>query len=479
MRYFFKAVSGLLALFVLQVKGNTIENYLQYLPDGTNVTFIAQKVTAAKTTIIDYRGGQMMSPASTLKVITALAAMLQLGPEYRFTTTLESHGKLQNGVLQGDLIARFSGDPTLKRQQLRAMVQALKQQGITQIQGDLIIDTSAFAGHDRGPGWPWNDMTQCFSAPPAAAIVDGNCFSISLVSGMQVGDLAFVRTASYYPVNVFSEVRTIAANSSEREFCELDVTPGELNRYTLSGCLPKRSEPLPLAFAVQNGASYTGAILKAEILQANIKITGHLKQQKFPTTPGVVLAQTQSAPLPDLLRTMLKKSDNMIADTLFRTIAREKFKIPGTWGAGAKAVRLILQQKAGINLGNSVIVDGSGLSRYNLIPAATMVQVLQYIAQHDQQLQLIDKLPLAGHDGTLQYRAGLTEAGVNGKVFAKTGSLAGVYNLAGFITAASGQRIAFVQFVASYSVLPQNYNQRRVPLARFESRLYKQLYQQN
>ena len=91
----------------------------------------------------------------------------------------------------------------------------------------------------------------------------------------------------------------------------------------------------------------------------------------------------------------------------------------------------------------------------------------------------ISMLPLAGHDGSLQYRAGLHQAGVDGKVSAKTGSLQGVYNLAGFITTASGQRMAFVQYLSGYAVPPADQRNRRIPLVRFESRLYKDIYQNN
>ncbi len=237
-------------------------------------------------------------------------------------------------------------------------------------------------------------MTQCFSAPPAAAIVDRNCFSISLYSAQKPGDLAFIRVASYYPVTMFSQVRTLPRGSSEAQYCELDVVPGDLNRYTLTGCLPQRSEPLPLAFAIQDGASYAGAILKAELTDADITWSGTLLRQTLANDPGTVLASTQSAPLHDLLRIMLKKSDNMIADTVFRTIGHARFNVPGTWRAGSDAVRQILRQQAGVDLGNTIIADGSGLSRHNLIAPATMMQVLQYIAQHDHELNFISMLPL-------------------------------------------------------------------------------------
>ncbi|WP_375083762.1 serine-type D-Ala-D-Ala carboxypeptidase [Providencia sp. SKLX074055] len=461
-----------------QVLAIPIDEYKQHLPDGTNLALVAQKV-GSNTPLIDYNAQQMALPASTQKVVTALAALLQLGPDYRFVTNFETSAKLNNNTLSGDLVIRFSGDPTLTRQQIRNMANALKQIGIHKVDGDLIVDISAFASHDKAPGWVWNDMTQCFSAPPAAAIIDRNCFSVSLYPAERAGDMAFIKTANFYPVNMFSEVKTLAKGSPEARYCELDVVPGELNRYTLTGCLTQRSEPLPLAFAVQNGASYSGAIVKNELKTAGIELTGNVKKRTQPTTQSQVLVKTESKPLHDLLKVMLKKSDNMIADTVFRTIGREYYGIPGTWRSGSDAVRQVLKQKAGIDLGNTVMVDGSGLSRHNLITPATMMEILQFIAKNDQQLDFISMLPLAGHDGTLRYRGGFDEAGVNGKVSAKTGALQGVYNLAGFITTASGQRVAFVQFISAYAVPQSQQRSRRVPLVRFESRLYKDLYKNN
>ncbi|HHR6052961.1 TPA: serine-type D-Ala-D-Ala carboxypeptidase [Providencia alcalifaciens] len=467
-----------LAFITSQASAIPIDDYKQYLPDGTNLALVAQKV-GSNTPLIDYNAQQMALPASTQKVVTALAALLQLGPDYRFVTNFETNGKLNNNTLSGDLVIRFSGDPTLTRQQIRNMVNALKQIGIHKVDGDLIVDISVFASHDKAPGWVWNDMTQCFSAPPAAAIIDRNCFSVSLYPSDKAGEMAYIKTASFYPVNMFSEVKTLAKGSPEARYCELDVVPGELNRYTLTGCLTQRSEPLPLAFAVQNGASYSGAIVKNELQVAGIELSGAVKKRTQPTPQSQVLVKTESKPLHDLLKIMLKKSDNMIADTVFRTIGRDYYGVPGTWRSGSDAVRQVLKQKAGIDLGNTVMVDGSGLSRHNLITPATMMQVLQFIAKNDQQLDYISMLPLAGHDGTLRYRGGLDEAGVNGKVSAKTGALQGVYNLAGFITTASGEKVAFVQFISAYAVPQSQYNSRRVPLVRFESRLYRDLYQKN
>lgn len=302
---FSRFVIGLTTSIAFTAQAANVDEYVNQLPAGANLALMVQKV-GAQTPEIEYHSQQMALPASTQKVITGLAALLQLGPDFRFTTTLESKGNIVGGVLKGDLTARFGGDPTLKRQDIRNMVAVMKKAGVQRIEGNVLIDTSIFASHDKAPGWPWNDMTQCFSAPPAAAIVDRNCFSVSLYSAPKANDLAFIRVASYYPVNMFSQVRTLAKGSSEAQYCELDVVPGDLNRYTLTGCLTQRADPLPLAFAIQDGASYAGAILKDELKQANISYSGTLLRQTLTNEPGTVLASKQSAPLHDLLKIMLK-----------------------------------------------------------------------------------------------------------------------------------------------------------------------------
>ncbi|KLO03589.1 D-alanyl-D-alanine carboxypeptidase, partial [Morganella morganii] len=166
---------GLSVLLAAGAAATPVEQYTQYLPAGTNLAMIAQRVGDSQP-IVEYQGQQMALPASTQKVVTALAALLQLGPDFRFTTSLETKGHVEGTTLKGDLITRFTGDPTLTRQQIRNMVNELRKAGVQAIDGDLVIDISAFASHDKAPGWVWNDLTQCFSAPPGAAIIDRNCF---------------------------------------------------------------------------------------------------------------------------------------------------------------------------------------------------------------------------------------------------------------------------------------------------------------
>lgn len=131
---FSRIVSALACAFVLNANAAPVEEYTQYLPDGANLALVVQKIGAGAPTI-DYHSADGAA-GQYPKVLTALAALLQLGPDYRFTTTLESQGDIRDGVLRGNLIARFSGDPTFKRQSLRNMVAVLKKQGVRQISGD-------------------------------------------------------------------------------------------------------------------------------------------------------------------------------------------------------------------------------------------------------------------------------------------------------------------------------------------------------
>jgi D-alanyl-D-alanine carboxypeptidase/D-alanyl-D-alanine-endopeptidase (penicillin-binding protein 4) len=128
---------GLTTSIALNVQAANVDEYINQLPDGANLALMVQKVGAQEPDI-DYHGKQMALPASTQKVITALAALLQLGPDFRFTTTLESKGTVDDGVLKGDLVARFGGDPTLKRQNIRNMVATLKKSGVQKIEGNVL-----------------------------------------------------------------------------------------------------------------------------------------------------------------------------------------------------------------------------------------------------------------------------------------------------------------------------------------------------
>lgn len=441
------------------------------LPEGASTAIIAKNIDQNKI-VADYNGSTFMLPASTQKVFTAVAAKLVLGDEFKFETALLTNGKIQNSDLDGNLIVRFTGDPDLTSGQLYDLLAELKKQGVNKINGDLVLDTSVFSSHDRGLGWIWNDLTMCFNSPPSAANIDNNCFYAELDANQAPGETVKINVPAQFPIQVFGQV--YIADSNEAPYCQLDVVVHDNNRYQVKGCLARQTKPFGLSFAVQDPDAYAAAIIQRQLKRLGIEFNGKVLQpQKM--QQGQLLVQHFSKPLPDLLKKMMKKSDNQIADSLFRAVAYHYYKRPASFQLGTLAVKSILQ-KQGIKFGNSILADGSGLSRHNLVAPKTMLSVLEYIARNEDKLHLMETFPIAGVDGTISGRGGLINPPLVKNVIAKTGSLKGVYNLAGFMNNARGEKVAFVQFINGYSTGELESKTKRGPLVQFESALYNALY---
>ncbi|MCK3657340.1 serine-type D-Ala-D-Ala carboxypeptidase [Pasteurellaceae bacterium Pebbles2] len=444
----------------------------QQLPQGASLGFVAKNLSQAQI-VAEYNASTFMLPASTQKVFTALAAKLSLGDKFQFNTSLLTNGSVQNGVLNGDLIVKFTGDPDLSSGQLYQLLAQLKTQNIQKISGNLILDTAVFASHDRGSGWIWNDLTMCFNSPPAAANIDNNCFYVDLDANQNVGENVKFNVPSQFPVQVFGQVKVVS--SEEAPYCQLDAVVNDNNRYQIKGCIARQTKPFGLSFAVQDPDAYAAAIIQRQLNRLGIEFNGKV-QVPHQAQKGTLLAQHLSKPLPDLLKKMMKKSDNQIADALFRTIAYQLYKRPASFQLGAMALKSVLSSQAKIKFGNSIIADGSGLSRHNLIDANTMLQALEFIAQNEDKLHLFDTFPIAGVDGTISGRGGLIQEPLVKNVIAKTGSLKGVYNLAGFMNNARGEKIAFVQFINGYSTGELENKTKRAPLVQFEQKVYNAIY---
>lgn len=448
---------------------------LPLLPEGASVSFIAKNLHTNQI-ISNHQSQQFMLPASAQKVFTALAAKLALPDDFTFQTALLTTGKIENGTLNGDLIARFTGDPTLTSGQLNQLISKLKQAGVERIQGDLILDTTVFTSHDKASGWVWNDLNICFSAPPAAVNIDHNCFYVNLDANKPAGSLISVDVPQAYPVQVFSSA--YVAEKPEADYCLLDAVINDNNRYHIKGCLAKQDKPFGLSFAVQDPTAYGANWLKNALSRAGIAFNGKV-QQPAKVPQGVLLAEQRSAPLPVLLKKMMKKSDNQIADSLFRTIAHHQTRRPASFPLAAHTMHNLLKNKANVQFGHSVIADGSGLSRHNQINAQTMLQALEFIAKNEENLQLFDSFPIAGVDGTLSGRGSISSEPLANNLIAKTGALKGVYNLAGFMTNKRGEKIAFVQFINGYSTANDPARKtKRAPLNQFENSLYLAVYEE-
>jgi len=180
-----------------------------------------------------------MHPASTLKVLTGLAAILYLGHDYRFRTNLEiessqvnSQGGIKvdaNGTLHGNVLVKFVGDPSFTAQNYRTLLNTLSTAGVKSIAGDMIIDVSRFGGLSKGAGWSWSDLPICFTAPAGSAIINRNCVFAQL-QPHGVGNIATPIVSKGSPITLKSDAIGVKQTSYGGN-CELEADLYMKNHY--------------------------------------------------------------------------------------------------------------------------------------------------------------------------------------------------------------------------------------------------------
>lgn len=377
-----------------------------------------------------------MAPASTLKLLTAEAALLFLGGDYRFSTQLLTDAKkIKNGTLQGNLYIILSGDPTLTYYDLADLLIGLRTQQISSIAGDVYIDNTAYDQRFYGPGWQGKDKQYCYGAPISASIINHNCLAFK-VSPTKGGQLAQITTSTKYFYPVIKNSVVTKNNSARSCYLHLSTLPN--SEISIDGCLGNK-QSWGLNYVVTNVSEYNRALFNDLFYRLHIKIYGKMFFKHAPENLSLISTHS-SKPLRDLIQMMMKKSDNIIAGALFKKIGQLYTREPGSWENGSIAVSQILQKRTGMNIAGLRVLDGSGLSPNNLTTSAQMMQVLDYAYHQQNNFDFISALPIAGIDGTLKHRM----SNIARKVRAKTGTISGVVALAGYVMSSDKEPIAFV-----------------------------------
>lgn len=427
--------------------------WASFLPKGTQLSYLVLDPANNKV-ISEYEASILRTPASMQKLLTATAAKLYLGDNFAYQTLIKGNKeKIKDGFYQGDLSFHFVGDPTLLRSDIKKMLIQLKKLGIKQVNGNFVLNQSHFNGYQWSNGQAWNDLGVCYTAPASAIIVNKNCVLGNLNLSANKADKAILFIPPYEPVEISSDVSLVTQLQKEAQFCELEVTRNSQNRYHLWGCVVPRNRPFALAFAVNDPFAYAKQIFTSELHSAGIALKGTVKlesESSNNTNNQDVLVKHQSALLDELLQVMMKESDNLIADSLFKTLGWAYFQTAGNFRNGAQAVKAILKAE-GVDLENAYLADGSGLSRHNLMSAELFMEALNYIYQHEKKLQLLSSFSRSGEDGTLKYHRGVRGKLLKGKIIAKTGSMKGVSNLLGIIKTEHGDRL-FVLILNGYNL---------------------------
>jgi D-alanyl-D-alanine carboxypeptidase/D-alanyl-D-alanine-endopeptidase (penicillin-binding protein 4) len=419
-------------------------------------------VTDARTgqTLYELNANHFFTPASNAKLFTSVLALAELGPDYRWRTTLETPGHLDDdGTLNGNLVLVGRGDPNLSNRifpfgekvdvdgppekVIADLADQLVARGVKRITGNVVADDSYFTYERYPPGWNVDDLTADYGAPVSAIVIDDNDLEIDVTPGARIGDPATVQAVPWAGFYHFINHVTTVRHGLDPQLT-LSREPDSFD-ITVTGRVAEGAPMQQTWIAVEQPARYAASLLKHLLVARGVVVDGgtsveHLLPDQTPPPPPVrqVLAEHQSPPLAEALRYLLKVSQNLHAECVLRTVAHERT------GVGSRENGLALEKEflARLGIANDVIFfDGSGLSRYDLVTPRAVVTLLRYAAQQKWAPVLHDALPIAGVDGTLQNRMNRTPAA--GRVYAKTGSLAHDNALSGYATTVGGRDLIF------------------------------------
>jgi len=416
--------------------------------------------------VVDAKSGEMLYeknadkyfvPASNMKLLTTALALDKLGADYRFRTTIETNGTLgADGMLRGDLFFVGRGDPNLSNRKfpfdtkeefdgppdrvLAEMADAVVARGLKEITGDIVGDDSYFPRERYPDGWEIDDMVWEYGAAISAIVVDDNTVTLKLTPGEKAGEPAQWEIEP--PTSEFvvkSEVTTV--NAKEKAELRLTREPGS-GRVTLSGTLPAKSAPHKLVLAIQEPAQHAAELLARLLSQRGVKLNGTVRAQHEPDpaeATRAMLVEHLSIRLGDSVKLVNKISQNLHTEVLLRTAARQR----GRWEDSEDLLKFAREfyAKAGIVPDDVVQTDGSGLSRHDMVTPRAFVTLLTFAQEQPWFAEYYASLPVAGVDGTLNER--MKNAGIAGRIHAKTGSVAHVRTLSGYADTPGGRRLIF------------------------------------
>jgi len=393
---------------------------------------------------------KLVVPASNMKLLTMAATAARLGWDFRFETRLDAVGTVVDGTLHGDLIVVGSGDPSIVSREFGPApvfdewADALVAAGIRRVTGRLIGDDSVFDDTGIGPGWAWDYLNDGYAAPSGALSYNENIAIIRIWPGATVGAPARVEASpAGHGLHLSHTITTGAADSEP----SITQTRGlQSADVALRGTIPLgRTTPLTRTTSVHNPTTFFVGGLHAALAARGIPVRGGAFDIDDLAAPPAaegrrVIATRQSQPLSSLGAHFMKVSQNFYGETFLKLLG-QRFGRGGTATAG-RAVAGETLSSWGIPEGSYVMYDGSGLSRYNYVSSDAIVALLKHV-WNDESLRgpFMATLPVGGQDGTLGSR--MRNTALAGKVQAKTGTIANVRALSGYVDSPSGERFVF------------------------------------
>lgn len=393
------------------------------------------------TELANANGLTAMNPASNAKIPTAIAALTVLGSERRFSTAL--FGDVENGKV-GRLVLRGRGDPAFSTADLRDLVRQLRAAGVDEVER-VVVDQSHFEGSWVPPAFDQQPEEWApFRAPTAAVSLERNVVSLAVRAGAAAGDAARVVGDPPLALEIEASVKTGKKGSAERVSADLSPKGDHLSAR-VSGSVPVGSKPVWIARRLDDPRAVPGYALRAILIEQGIKVSSN--EIAVAASPEKnVLASHASPSVGELILRLGKESDNFTAEMLFLALGATKHE-PARAEDGAAVVAEVIRTRAGEDPSTRV-VNGSGLFDANRISASVLTKLLAS-AIRDPQVgpELLSHFAIGGVDGTLRGRFKKWAGARN--IRAKTGTLADVVALSGFVLDSRGRPAVAFSFMTS------------------------------
>lgn len=380
------------------------------------------------------------APASLMKLVTTAAALDLLGPAYAWRTQVLTTGSLRGDVLEGDLIIRGGGDPRLTIEHLWLMLRQLRQRGIRDIHGKLVLDRSAFEPVAIDPAAFDGDPDRPYNAVPDALLLNYRALNIRFLPDAQAG---LVRVGVEPALTQWSVASPLLAAGECQDWRASLQMRAATRGLAFDGAYPLAcgERSLSLHAWQLDPDLYFGAVFTRIWGELGGRLQGPVQSGLTPAT-ATPLLEWRSPALAEIIRDVNKYSNNVMARHLFLSLGAERQGWPGNVQKGGAAVQGWMMEK-GIGVQGLHLENGSGLSRDERITPATLARLLAWTWQSPLMPEFVASLPLVGLDGTMRNR--LRNAA--GMAHIKTGSLADVRGIAGYVQAASGKRYVVVAIV--------------------------------
>jgi serine-type D-Ala-D-Ala carboxypeptidase/endopeptidase (penicillin-binding protein 4) len=416
-----------------------VEQALQRAHVPADALVVVVQDAGAPTPLLSWQASLPVNPASLMKLLTTYAALDLLGPSWTWNTPVWLHGRIEDGVLDGDLVIKGSGDPKLVMERMWLLLRRVQQLGVREIRGDIVLDRSAFSVPDVSPGDFDGEPLRPYNVQPDALLLNYKSVLLTFTPDVLLGRAIVAAEPPLGGVMVDASV-ALSSVACDDWRAALQADFSEASRIRFLGGYPAVCGEKRWVLAYVDPRTYNTRAIAGLWAEMGGHLRGIVRDGAAPLLVKPNFEIT-SPTLGETVRDINKFSNNLMAQQLFLTlglVARNQ--------GSPEAAREVLHQWVANRLGDAsgeiVIDNGSGLSRDSRMSAHTLARLLLHAWSSPVMPELASSLPVTGLDGTLR-----RSRAQQGRAHLKTGSLRDVAGIAGYVLGNSGRRYVLVAVI--------------------------------